>query len=137
MVLTVCLAVLGLAAALKPNPNGLGTHRQLGYSTCPALMISGYPCPTCGMTTAFAHTIRGELAAAFHAQPAGFALALATTLIAAIASFTAVTGRVWVVNWYRVSPVWVPIGLAGLLFSGWVYKMTTGLAAGTLPFGGS
>jgi hypothetical protein len=44
------------------------------------LLAFGLPCPTCGLTTAFAHLARGELPEAVHANPMGvplFALTLA------------------------------------------------------------
>ena len=134
-VLIVCLAVLGTAARLEPDRSGFGTHRQLGFATCTALMLTGYPCPTCGMTTAFTLTVRGEWAAAFHAQPAGFALALAVALAAAVASVTIATGSVWAVNWYRVSPMWTAIALVGMVLGGWAYKAAAGWPTGTFPFG--
>ena len=136
-VLIVCLAVLGVAVRLEPERSGFGTDRQLGLATCSALMLTGYPCPTCGMTTAFALTVRGEWAAAFHAQPAGFALALAAVLVAAVALVTIATGSVWAVNWYRISPMWTAIVLVGMVLAGWAYKAATGWLTGTFPFGRS
>jgi hypothetical protein len=72
----ICLSVLVVAAFLKPNPHGLGTHTQLGKPACGFYKRTGYPCPTCGMTTAFAHTVRGQLFQAFAVQPAGALAAL-------------------------------------------------------------
>ena len=48
LLLAACATLLGLAAWLKPNPAGLGTHRQLGFGRCGMLVTTGYPCPTCG-----------------------------------------------------------------------------------------
>lgn len=135
-VLIVCLAVLGVAVRLEPDRSGFGTARQLGLATCKALMLTGYPCPTCGMTTAFALTVRGKWATAFRAQPAGFALALAAVLAAAAASATIVSGSVWAVNWYRISPMWTAIALVGMVLAGWAYKTAAGWLTGTFPFGG-
>ena len=47
-------AVLLTAALLTPRAGGLGTHVQMGLSSCGYLADTGYPCPTCGMTTAMA-----------------------------------------------------------------------------------
>ena len=86
------------------------------------------------MTTAFAHAVRGQLVSAFHAQPAGLALAVGTVVAASLALSTVLTKRVWAVNWYRVSPTWVVLGAVFLIIGGWVYKLASGIVLGTLPF---
>ena len=50
------------------------------------VVVWGLPCPTCGMTTAFAHTVRGRWLAAARAQPAGFVAAIATALLAGVSA---------------------------------------------------
>lgn len=85
------------------------------------------------MTTAFTHAVRGQLVSAFHAQPAGLALAIGTVAVASLALSTLLTGRVWAVNWYRVSPTWVVFGVVLLVIGGWVYKLVMGIVSGTLP----
>ena len=88
------------------------------------------------MTTAFAHTVRGELWSAFHAQPAGFLMALTAVAVAALSLGVLLTGTVWRINWYRVPPTRVTVvALLALLF-GWAYKVIAGLLAGTIPYGG-
>lgn len=69
----------GFAAAawLKPDPRGYGTHRQFGLPGCSAQVLFGVRCPGCGMTTCFANFVRGDLAAAARANPAGLLLATA------------------------------------------------------------
>ncbi|MDD4892131.1 MAG: DUF2752 domain-containing protein [Phycisphaerae bacterium] len=81
--------VLALAGSLTPAPSGHGTHTQLGLSQCSAEMLLSRPCPSCGMTTAFAFFVRGDLAAALHAQVLGTILA-ATMLMAALGAATTV-----------------------------------------------
>lgn len=122
-----CCSLLGLAAWMHPDPRGLGTHKQLGLPPCSSVMLLGYPCPTCGMTTAFSYTVRGRFVAAFHAQPAGFLLAMATAVIAGVALSVIATGRVWTVNWYRVSPAKMVIALISILVGGWLYKLIVSL----------
>lgn len=135
VVLVGCLAPLSVAAWLTPDELGVGSHQQLGLPPCSMLTLVGYPCPTCGMTTAFAHTVRGELWSAFRAQPAGLGLALALVLAASVSLGVVVTGKVWAVNWYRVSPTRVTLGVVLFLLSGWVYKLAAGVISGTLPLG--
>ena len=121
------------ASQLQPDSAGFGSHQQLGLPPCSLLVVVGYPCPTCGMTTAFTHAVRGQLVSAFHAQPAGLALAIGTVAAASLALSTLLTGRVWAVNWYRVSPTWVVFGVVLLVIGGWVYKLVIGIVSGTLP----
>ena len=82
----VALAAAGplvLAAWLEPAAAGLGTHEQLGLPACGWVAAAGIPCPSCGMTTAFAHAARGDLLGSFLVQPAGAILALAAAKSAA------------------------------------------------------
>lgn len=92
---TVCLAcagVLAVAAWLTPDASGLGTHRQLGLPACGWVHGLGIPCPTCGMTTAFAAAADGDFLASLRAQPLGLVLALATGMTAVAAGYVAATG---------------------------------------------
>jgi len=133
LVLLACLGILGLAAWLEPDPRGYGTHQQLGFGKCGMLVTTGLPCPTCGMTTAFAYTVRGRLFQAFLAQPAGLLLALGTAICA--------LGAIWVLVAGRLPPVRLPIltpyrlffGLLVLLLGSWIFKIVLGLLNGTLP----
>lgn len=103
--LAICaLALLGLSVWLRPDGAGHGTHTQLGLPPCGFYSMTGLPCPTCGMTTAFAFTVRGQVFHALHAQAGGFALALATVATAILGLMTAFTGKKVYVNWFRISP---------------------------------
>lgn len=133
VVVIVCLGLLGVARWLAPSRDGLGTHTQLGFLACSAPVVTGYPCPTCGMTTAFALTVRGRWWEAFNAQPTGWALCVLVMVTAVLAGSAVVTGKSWRVNWYRISPVRVVLIGVGLLLAGWAYKIVAGLADGSLP----
>lgn len=69
--------VFGVARRLEPDPRGSGTHTQLGLAPCLFARVTGRPCPSCGMTTAFAWFVRGRLARAWSCNPAGCLLAAA------------------------------------------------------------
>jgi len=128
-----CAALLSVAGWVTPDPSGVGSHRQLGFPACSSIMLTGYPCPTCGMTTAFAHTIRGQLIAAFLAQPAGLLLALGTIATAAGSLFVLLTGIVPSPNWYRISPGRVVLIVAAVILLGWFFKVASGRMSGVLP----
>ena len=70
--------VLTVAAMVEPSSSGYGTHTQLGLPPCGFLLLTGSPCPGCGLTTAFAHGIRGDWALAVGANPLGLALFMVT-----------------------------------------------------------
>jgi hypothetical protein len=132
----VCLAVLALAATLKPDPRGYGTHEQLGlsgFAPCGFMLSTGLPCPTCGMTTSFALMMHGRPYAAIIAQPAGALLCLATLVAAIVSGAIATTGRARSVNWNRIGPVRLALSLAFVFLGGWAFKIVHGLLAGTLP----
>ena len=92
--------VIGLAAAapvvvaafLRADPSGLGTHVQLGMPTCTWPTAMGITCPSCGMTTAFAHAAAGDLGASLRTQPMGFLLAVLATATAILGLLGAATG---------------------------------------------
>jgi hypothetical protein len=79
------IAALVAARSIVPLAEGLGSHRALGLPACAFLACFDLPCPTCGLTTAFAHLARFQLGAALAAHPLGlplFALALSAIPIA-------------------------------------------------------
>ena len=130
---TAAGGLLIIAASLIPSGRHLGTHRQLGLPPCGFAMMTGLPCPTCGMTTAFAHAVRGQFIEAIRSQPAGFLLALATAGFGLVAALATVTGRRPAVNWYRVNPMRLLWWSVGLLVASWAAKIVLGLVDGSLP----
>jgi hypothetical protein len=86
-------APLVVAATLVPAAAGMGTHRQLGLPSCTWPAFFGIPCITCGMTTSFAHAVRGEWLRAFVTQPAGFLLALLCAIAVVTAGWSALAGQ--------------------------------------------
>lgn len=88
-----CLGVLVVAAGLRPNPDGVGSHRGLGLQRCALLERTGVPCPSCGMTTSFTWFARGNVVASAYVQPMGMLLALAAACCVWAGLYVAVTGR--------------------------------------------
>ncbi|MHC4220320.1 MAG: DUF2752 domain-containing protein [Planctomycetota bacterium] len=117
------IGILGLAAWLQPSPTGLGTHSQLAMPACGWIAMVDVPCPTCGMTTAFAHAADGDLVAAFRVQPMGGLLAVAIAIALVVGVYTAATGSRVAALFTRLwgkRAVWaLGLGLGGA----WVYKI--------------
>ncbi len=123
-----CTVLLGLAAWLRPDESGIGTHQQLGLPPCSLVLYGGIPCPTCGMTTAFANTVRGHWLAAVMAQPFGFAVALVSILCVPLSLAVLVSCKVWRINWYRISPNRVIVGILAFFLLAWGFKIIRHLA---------
>lgn len=84
------LALLVTAACLRPDPSGMGTHRQLGLPPCSLVLLTGVRCPACGMTTSWSHLMHGQIIESWKANPAGtyFALlAMVAIVIAAVLGY--------------------------------------------------
>jgi hypothetical protein len=134
LLLAGCLAVLAIAMWLAPDPRGYGTAEQLGTGPCGVLVMTGLPCPTCGMTTAFAHTVRGQWVRAFLAQPGGFVLALGAMGAAVLSVWVLLRGRWPGVALRYVTPYRLFLALLVLLLGAWAFTIFSGLARGTLPY---
>ncbi len=93
VVAAACATPLVVACMLVPSVSGMGTHRQLGLPSCAWPAAFGLPCITCGMTTSFAHAVRGQWVAAFVAQPAGLLAATLAALGTVVALWDAVSAR--------------------------------------------
>jgi len=126
-----CLAVLGVAAWLTPSPNAVGTHQQLGLPACEFLARTGWPCPTCGLTTSLAAMAHGQVLTALKAHPFGVAAFAAVVLLAAAGVAQGLTGRN-VLRLLRLGPWWAYAAALGVP-AGWGLKVLIGLADGSLP----
>jgi len=127
-----CGAVLAVAGGLRPDSRGYDTHTQLGLPACNLVQTTGMPCPTCGMTTAFAHMAHGHVVTAFRAQAFGVVLFLVAALALVLGMAQAVSNRNLLVKYLRPRAWWLWVGLGGVV-AGWAIKMAIGLANGTLP----
>ena len=118
-----CCAVLAIAASLTPADSGLGTHTALKLSQCGWIILWDLPCPSCGMTTAFAHAADGNLWNSVKTQPLGAILALATAMTLILCTYVALTGSkilVAVANLWTGKVAWT---LGGLAAAAWFYKI--------------
>ena len=123
LIAMIAFGLLAIAFWLTPSSKGLGTHHDLGLPQCGWIVAANLPCPTCGMTTAWSHTVRGEFISAFLAQPMGLFLAVATMLVAVGGLMQALTGYSfdWLLYQFAPSRVFIVIGI--LTLASWGLKI--------------
>ena len=123
LVVLAGVAVFVVGVCVVPDGSGWGTHRQLNLPTCGFRERTGYPCPTCGMTTSLAYIVRGHVVTGFLTQPAGALGAVALAVVTIAAGYAGLTGhRYGVLYSARFKAiVVVAIGLAVVLAAwGWL-----------------
>ena len=131
--LLAAIAAVATSSQLTPNPSGMGTHRQLGLPGCGTLASSGYPCATCGMTTAATHLVHGDLLSALRVHPIGtvlFVVFLMGAVPAAAALFSGV--NVWIVLQQYHPTRWALLALA-LVIGQWLMRLAVGAFSGLYP----
>ncbi|MFG0283922.1 MAG: DUF2752 domain-containing protein [Phycisphaerales bacterium JB039] len=117
--------LLGTAAWLTPAGAGHGTHMQLGMPPCGWALTLDQPCPTCGMTTAFAHAADGAIAQAALTQPAGLLMAVVAAAVFWGAGEVAVFGsNLPPIGAKLLQTRWILLG-AAVLAGAWVFKIAT------------
>lgn len=122
----LALAGAALAGSLLVS---LSPFRLFG---CTFQRITGYPCPTCGVTRAFIHCLAGEWAAAFREYPAAVPLFFAAWAVLAWNLAALVSRRSVCVLAHRPMKLlafrWaLGIGTIMILAS-WIYRLVAGLA---------
>lgn len=116
-------AVLVIAATLTPSPRGVGTHQQLGLPPCLFLKLTGLPCPSCGLTTSFAHAARLHFYEALVTQPFGLLAFFLTLLVIPLTLWLAwrkVSWQQFITS--RAAKRMMFVVLA-LWMTGWAYKL--------------
>jgi len=123
--LAVVLA-FGAAAVVRPDARGYGTHERFSLRPCTFRLVFGRPCPTCGMTTAWSHLVRGRLGDALRANIGGTMLALGAMVAAPWLAVSAIRGHWWPL---RPRSEWVgtaAIFVGGITLVQWVVRLVTG-----------
>jgi hypothetical protein len=123
VVAVVAAGLLGLAGWLTPAGAGLGTHEQFGLPPCGWIVMIDLPCPTCGMTTAFAHAADGRMVRAFAVQPFGAALAVATAAAALLGLYVALTGSAIASVLGRLWSPRLLWAITGFALAAWAWKI--------------
>ena len=114
---------LVVACYLEPAAAGQGTHRQLGFPPCTMVALFGVRCPTCGMTTAWAHLVRGRLLEGALANTGGVLLGLAAIGSVIGLSATALIGRR--PRWFPSidTAAWLLTGIVAITLFDWAIRL--------------
>jgi hypothetical protein len=113
------LVALAVARSLSPDPSGYGTHRQLGLPPCTLVALFGKPCPSCGMTTAWAHLTRGQIRRAASANLGGAVLGVTAMFAAPWLILSAAVGRWLVARPTEVRLIVYAATVAAVIFLDW------------------
>ena len=128
------LGLVVIAALTEPDPVVGRTRSVLPIPRCGVLVRTGWPCPSCGMTTAFAYVVRGRLDRALLAQPAGALFGLVVSLGWPLGVVVAVSGRrPGVAFWVLRHSGWLLLGLGVFWIGSWGLRMVYGWWIGEFP----
>lgn len=97
------VCVFGVAFWINPyepdgTPRTMSTHTQLGVPPCNFVVMTGKPCPACGMTTSFALLVRGDVGASLRANWAGTLIAVLWALTTVWALASGIRGRMLLIR---------------------------------------
>lgn len=119
------LAALAVARALEPATQGFGTHEQLGLAPCWIQTQFGISCPTCGMTTSWAHAGRGRLGQAAASSAGGLLLWGLAMLAAPWLLAAAAIGR-WPLAVSPARPLlWVGTVVLAVVLLDWLRRLAS------------
>ncbi len=120
------LFFLGMAVRLQPARGGMGTHQQLGLPPCTVRVLFGRPCPSCGMTTSWAHLVRGQVPSALRANVGGTLLGIVAMAAVPWLVISAIRGR-WL-GWTPncIVAVWAALATVLVVLVDWTVRLTSG-----------
>jgi Protein of unknown function (DUF2752) len=98
LVAAALATVFYIATVVNPydangHPLRLASHQSLGMPACRFKEMTGLPCPSCGMTTSFAHLVRGDVWNSVRANWVGTGLAVFCAFLIPWCLVSAVRGR--------------------------------------------
>lgn len=123
LLLLLASATLVIARLLPPSPRGVGTHQQLGLLPCFFLKLTGLPCPSCGLTTSFAHAAKLHFYHALLTQPFGLLAFCLTIMLIPLSVYLMRTRVPWARVIHARYANAVIYTLLALYLMGWVYKI--------------
>ena len=109
------LSLLAVAGILAPDARGFGTHEKLGLPPCTFRQLTGYRCPSCGMTTSWSDLMRGRVVQSFRDNVGGALLGLVTVVLA---PWSLISG--WRGRW-----LWRPMGERAVFVAVWFLLAVT------------
>ena len=115
------VAVLFAAAYIHPYgkddagndvPKTMATHTQLGMEPCNMVVMTGKPCPACGMTTSFSLLVHGDVLNSLRANWVGTLTAIWWFSLIPWGFVSAYRGRFLFI---RSGELWLTVGLTIML----------------------
>lgn len=104
---------------------------RIPYTICTFLRLTGYPCPSCGLTRGFIAMAHGQWLAVLHTCPLAVLLYTATALVFAVNAAALLCGvRLTLGRWlkWRANAWVVFLCFFGLLILlNWLYRLSLGL----------
>ena len=120
----VLLAVpLMVAVFLAPDPRGYGTHEGLGLPPCTFSVLFSKACPSCGMTTSWAHTVRGQFPSALRANAGGTMLAVIAAVGVPWTMLSTARGRLLDGKHVETILVTLAVVTAGVTMIDWIERL--------------
>ena len=124
----VAVAVLSLAASWTLHPGAdefvyFPGGTRFG-DTCAFIVVTGQPCPQCGMTRSWVHAVRGDLFTSFWYSPAGLGLFL-WIQVAGVIGLVRLVRRdrgAWAPPW-QFNVGWATFWLIGLYAGPWILRL--------------
>ncbi|OYT71746.1 MAG: hypothetical protein CFK48_04025 [Armatimonadetes bacterium CP1_7O] len=101
------LVMFGVGWYLTPNPEGHGTHRQLGLPPCTIYFLTGRPCPSCGLTTSVSAILHGQFGLAWRANPIGYLVVAAAVGVGLNSLLALVSGRTLRLDIHRLNLIMI------------------------------
>lgn len=111
---------LGLVAACLANPD-----RPLPIEVCAFKRFTGLPCPTCGLTRALCHALRGDWMVSLRYHPAGIFVAAILIGWMFVSAAEAVRGQPLIDPRSRLQTSLLTVGVALSLVS-WIVRLASG-----------
>jgi len=117
------LSALVVAGMLRPDPRGRGTHEQLGLPPCTLIVLTGIPCPACGMTTSWSLATHGQFLEAARTHVSGTLLALVALVVGLGAIIVAARGRRLAFQPGETAWAILAVGLALAVMCEWIVRV--------------
>lgn len=115
--------LLAIAAWLKPNPSGMGTHTQLGLPGCSLFTLVGIRCPGCGMTTSWAYAMKADFTNAIGANVGGVLLCLLSVAVFPCLMWMSIRGQTINSRWFAQVVVTVLVIAISISIIEWLIRL--------------